>query len=152
MRQFTDRRRKSILQRYVEQLVILRVFLVAITAQILGLALYEEQSLNYRLLQSGGLPATIGLCALAVLALLAFADLVVNDVLPERHRFDIGAKKRDTIWLCIAATYLGYAFVLIPKDGGLWLSTIFVTYALAAAFVAVHHVVADLIERARREQ
>lgn len=149
---FVERRQRSTLQRYVDQLVVMRIVLILITFQVVGLAVYEERSLNYRLVEAGGIPATISLCALAALAALAFADLVVNDVLPARFRFDIGSRKRDTIWLGISITYLGYAFVLVPHVGGAWLAGLFVTYALAAAFVAVYHVVVDLIERNRRRE
>jgi len=151
---FVERRRPSATQKYTEHLVFMRILLVLLTFATIGLSVDQPESLHYRLMQYGGIPAAVSLCVLAVLASTAAADVIVNDMMPTKYKFDMGARIRDTVWLLISATYLGYALVLVDRMenyGGGWLAVIFSIYAVFSACVAVVHVLTEVIERKYRE-
>lgn len=120
----------------------LRVLLCAQTLMVAGIAIYEPRSLNYAMVQSGGVEAYASLAILSVLALLALADVVINDILPHDWESKWCFQHRHLLWAGMGCTFAAYAFVLSRQHVGAWLAATFAVYAvgcMAVAFFDLHY-------------
>lgn len=116
--------------------VALKIFLVLITFEVIGLSLYEEDSLNYVLMKSGGLAGQLSLVVLGLINVCNCLDIAMN--LGATNRRIILPRWKSETWLLTAFTYLGYCFVLATQGRGYWLMGLFCTYAAGCIFVAVN--------------
>ena len=97
-----------------------RLFMFALLALVIVASLLDSTSMQYRLVQKAGLPAYISLSVLTALCLLAFADTIINDVLPDKYRIGVSLRCRQLMWMGIAATIAGYAYVALRNQVGVW--------------------------------
>ena len=77
------------------------------------------------------------LFVLGVLSLVVLADVVINDLMPDRFRFKTGVKTRQTIWMWIGVTYLAYAFVNVRVGFEWWLAVVYALCAMRSAVIAL---------------
>lgn len=122
--------------------ILVRVLLSVQTLMVVCIALFEPLSLNYQMVQTGGLATAASLAVLSVLAMLSLADVLINDVLPRDWRLPFGHNYRHLLWGCMACTYAAYVFVLARQNTGFWLAGTFAVYAtgcMAIAFFDLRH-------------
>lgn len=98
-----------------------RLFMFALLALVVLMSFYEPQSIQYQLSRGAGWPAYLSLFVLSILSLLALADTVVNDMLPDKYHLHISLKCRQLIWMFLAATLSGYAYVVFKNHAGAWI-------------------------------
>lgn len=107
-----------------------RLFLCALVFLNIAFAYgYPESQQFYLVHKIGGLSHAC-MTVLGAFTALALADVVVNDILPERYRIGISLYCRQHIWMFIASTLAGLAFVAIRYGMNTWLA---VWYSLFAA-------------------
>lgn len=107
-----------------------RLFMFALIALIVVMSFFEPTSMQYRLSHAAGLPAFASLAVLSILATLALADTIVNDVLPDRYHLGVSLRCRQLIWMFLGATLGGYAYVVLKSHAGVWVG---LWYALCAS-------------------
>lgn len=105
-----------------------RLFVAALTLYLAGAGLYAGGSFAHAMMRAGGWAAEVCTATLGVLALMALADVVVNDMLPARFVWRCGVRYRQGLWGWLAITHVGLAFVSwhyygIPGAG--WLAALY---------------------------
>jgi hypothetical protein len=113
-----------------------RLFLVGVCILAVCTAFFEPTSTSYTMVRIGGWPARVCMAVLVGLSILALADTIVNDMLPEPYVFKTGWKFRQGIWMLIAVTFTGTSFVTIRLDGGMLLAAMQLLYGLRCAGVS----------------
>lgn len=119
-----------------------RLFLALLTLLVVGVCGLEPTSLGHVMVVVGGTPATVLLILLAALAVVAFADTVVNDVLPEPYVFRTGVRCRQGLWMAIAVLHTMQAWVLVNNGIGYWVAATYFLYAArcaAVSFLDLHY-------------
>jgi hypothetical protein len=99
-----------------------RLFASALAFYVYASSLYSTESLIYALAAGGGGPALACMNVLAALALAGALDTVVNDCLPDRWRWACGVRYRQVLWMLLAVTYTGLAWVSMREPWGGWLA------------------------------
>ena len=116
--------------------MLIRLFLPSLTLMVVGLSLFEPRSLNYALAAGGGGEALASLIVLALLAVAALADALVNDVLPPRYVLPWGRRYRHLVWAGMGCIFAAYAHILERQDDGHWLAATYAVYAIGCMAVA----------------
>lgn len=113
-----------------------RLFLSGLSFMAIGNAYFEPASLDYMLLRIGGFWANACMLTLLLLTLIAVLDTIVNDMLPERFTWRGPLGRRRGIWMCIAITYAGIAYVITRNGSGYWVAGLYTLCAVRCAGVA----------------
>lgn len=113
-----------------------RLFLAGLCILAVCVSFFEPTSTSYIVMHAGGWAARVCMGTLLLLSLVALADTVVNDMLPEPYVFRTGWRFRQGVWMLIAITFTGMAFVSIRFDTGHWLALVDVLYGLRCAGVS----------------
>lgn len=113
-----------------------RLFLTSVSTLVVATAFFEPNSMSYALVKMGGWPARICMAVLLVASVVAFADTVVNDMLPESYLFKTGWKFRQGIWMLIAITFTGLSFVTFKLIESPLLSAFYCLFGLRCAGVS----------------
>lgn len=113
-----------------------RIFLAGLCILAVCVSFFEPTSTSYIVMHAGGWAARVCMGALLALSLIALADTVVNDMLPAPYVFQTGWRFRQLIWMLIAITFIGMAFVSIRLDTGRWLALVHIAYGLRCAGVS----------------
>jgi uncharacterized membrane protein len=115
-----------------------RLFACALALYVWASSLYSTDSLIYGLTAEGGWPAALCMLILAVLAVSAAVDTIINDVLPHRIMWRAGRVYRQGLWMGMAVTYAGMAWVAFGPhlDGGAWLASYYLLCAAHCVSVA----------------
>lgn len=71
-----------------------------------------------------------------ILSVLALLDVVINDLLPESCHLRVARRFRQGIWLWIAVTYVGYAFVSVKSQLQPWMVGFYLLCAIRSAAIA----------------
>ena len=132
-----------------------RLFLTILSLVVVAVAFLEPQSLSYTLMRIGGTPVRLCMGILLGLAIIAAADTIVNDILPDRFRFHSALRLRQGIWMVIGVTYVGMAFVIVKYGSGYGIALIYVIYAMRAcaiSFLDLYYEYRDTIEERARLQ
>lgn len=90
-----------------------RVFVSLNVAFACLLAFTQVQDAIRAILERAGTPGYVALSGLLGLSALALADVLVNDVLPERFVLRLALKYRHTIYMLMSLGCLSIAFVLV---------------------------------------
>ena len=90
-----------------------RVFISLNVAFACLLAFTHVQDAIHTIMERAGTLGYVALTALLSLSALALADVLVNDLLPDRFILRIGLKYRHTIYMLMSLGCLSIAFVLV---------------------------------------
>lgn len=90
-----------------------RVFVSLNVAFACLLAFSQVQDVIRVILDRAGAPGYVAMGLLLGLSALALADVLINDVLPDRFILRIGLKYRHTIYMLMSLGCLSIAFVLV---------------------------------------
>lgn len=119
-----------------------RLFMCVIIA-LVSLASFSKGMLpSYGLTPLDGWAANASRAALIGLMLLALADTVINDMLPDNFRIGISLKYRQLVWMLLATTLTGYAYISFrygaDKFTATWL-LLFGARCVTVAFIDLRH-------------
>lgn len=92
-----------------------RVFVSLNVAFACLLAFGQVQDAIRAVLDRAGTPGYVAMGFLFGLSALALADVLINDVLPDRFTLRIGLKYRHTIYMLMSLGCLSIAFVLVKN-------------------------------------
>lgn len=113
-----------------------RLFLAALCMLVVAISFFEPNSMSYALVRIGRWPAQICMFALLAMSLLALADTVVNDMLPEPYVFKTGWRFRQGVWMLIAVTFTGLGFVTMRMADSYLMALVYWLYAWRCAAVS----------------
>ena len=113
-----------------------RLFMASLSVAVTGTALFEPTSTSHFMTVVGGSYASLSIIALLLLNIAALADTVINDMLPEPYLFKTGWKFRQGIWMLIAITFIGTAFVAVRMELSLWLAGTYTLYGMRCASIS----------------
>lgn len=116
--------------------VVDRLFQNAVAMVVVLGAYVEPEWALYKLVHSNGLPAGVCMLALFMASVVAFLDTLVNDMLPPKYTLQVALGKRRGMWMFLAVTYAGIAFVAIRSGFGLFSAIYFLLFAARCAGVA----------------
>ena len=105
---------------------LIRASLLIQATTTVSLGWWAQSSLTARLIERGGTPAILVLCAMSALVLLGLADAFVNDVLPERFSLVCIKSHRHIGFMVLGAAYMIQVFAGIsdsPTGAGILLTT-----------------------------
>lgn len=129
-----------------------RLFYSSLTLAIVGTSFFERESMIYGLVQEGGAWAFLSMAALGGFGLVAMVDTIVNDVLPPKWMLHTALRFRQTIWLLIAVTFSGHAFVIMRADKvAYWVMVVYMLYSCRCAAVAFADLAYEFDESLPRE-
>lgn len=113
-----------------------RLFQNSIALAVIAGAYCEPDWALHKIVAVNGTPADVCMGALAILSLIAFFDTLVNDMLPDRFSLQVALGKRRGIWMMLAITYAGIAFVSVHSGFGIYSAIYFMLFASRCAGVA----------------
>lgn len=116
--------------------VVDRLFMNALSMVVVGGAYIEPGWALHKMVYVNGLPAHLCMLLLFIMSAIALADTVVNDMLPRRFTLQTALGKRRGVWMFIAITYAGIAFVAIRSGFGFFSAAYFLLFAARCAGVA----------------
>jgi len=126
-----------------------RLYLALSTLATIGVIWLESDSLMHRLITQSGPAGWYLVGILAFVAIVALADSIVNDLLPDRYRLKAAKRYRHLVYVAIAMGLASMSYVFLAVGGGwrpvvlpFWVDTMF---AAMVAFL-------DLFQRHRRPQ
>lgn len=117
--------------RWLRFAFLIRFCLLIQAATTVSLAWWSQSSLTARLIERGGTPATVVLCAMSGMVLVGLADAFINDVLPDRFSLLCVKSHRHVGYMMLGATYVMQVFAGLedsPTGAGILLAN----YAAAA--------------------
>lgn len=126
-----------------------RLFMSAISVVVVAVSQLEPASLSFVLVKSGGIWAQACMLFLFITSLVAAADTVVNDMLPPKYTLQTALGKRRGLWMCIAVTYAGIAFVVVKADISWSVSIFYLLFAARCAgvsFLDLYYEYADVVK------
>lgn len=106
-----------------------RLFMTAVSMTVVAISQIEERSLSYMMVQQGGVYANLCMGFLFLMSVVALFDTVVNDMLPPRFMLQWPLGRRRGIWMAIAVTFAGIAFVANKADLGWSVSIFYIFFA-----------------------
>lgn len=130
----TDRRKAAI---FGDRLILSRVLLCALGYVSLLLAINEPESLNSKMVESGGAIAWTTVYITLVLNTIALLDIIVNDVVYKHLEVNIYVTSRYLIWSVLASIWMMYTFVLLKTELSFWLAMVYLIYSLGCLMIAV---------------
>lgn len=113
--------------------VVHRLFLSLYTMLVVAVSFLEPESLSYRTRVGNGISAQLCYLTMFVMAIMAFVDTFINDVLPDKYSFKTGKQFRQYLWLFVGVTFAGLAFVSAHGASAFFLA---ISYTLHAAWCA----------------
>lgn len=113
-----------------------RLFQNIVAVVVVVGAYVEPEWALYKLVHSNGIPAQVCMIGLLLASVIALLDTAVNDMLPPRFTLQVALGKRRGIWMFIAITYAGIAFVAIRSGFGFFSAVYFLLYAMRCAGVS----------------
>jgi hypothetical protein len=129
-----------------------RLFLAVLVLTTVAISLREPDSLSHVLMLLGGVPAQVLLGLLAVTAIAALGDSIINDILPDRYSWHCGIVYRQAAWIAMAVLLAGYAWVSSRYHVGGWLTVVYALYSVRAAGIAFQDLHAEAQVRTRRRR
>lgn len=120
-----------------------RLFLFALVFLVTMSAAFDTTDYSYHLLHSSDVAVYVVLTMLTTLGLLGLADVIVNDILPEKYAFQVAKHQRQLIWMLIGITLMTFAYMVI-RSGYLWASAWYIVIALrcvSVAFLDMHYAI-----------
>lgn len=118
-----------------------RLFLFALVLMVTVSAVFDKTDFTYHVLRGSDFGIYASLGALTFLALVGLADVVVNDILPERYNFHVAKHQRQLIWMLIGVTLMSFAYMIL-RHGNSWSSVWYILIALrcvSVAFLDMHY-------------
>lgn len=106
-----------------------RLFMSGLGTLAVGTAIFEPTSSSYIMMHAGGVPSVLCMLILLVLSAVALSDTVINDMLPDPYVFKTGWRFRQGVWMAIAVTFVGLAFVTIKFNLSMWLAATLTAYS-----------------------
>lgn len=122
---------------------LIRVSLLIQSTTTVSLAWWAQSSLTARLIERGGTPAMLILCAMTGMVLIGLADAFVNDVLPERFSLQFVRKHRHVVYMVLGATYMMQVFAGL-YDSPTGANILLINYAAVAVCCAAFAAAATL--------
>ena len=113
-----------------------RIFMAMLTLCMVGFAAWQPETSAFWFAYSDKV-GSISLVVLAVLSGVALLDVLINDLMPDRFKFKLALKMRQSLWMWIAITYLAYAFVNVKVGFELWLAAVYVLCAGRSVGISV---------------
>lgn len=107
---------------------------------------FEDESLVHRIITESGPTGMYCVLILALVAMIAAADVVINDLLPDAYQFEVAKRYRHLVYMALAMGLMSLCFVMTKAKGD-W-TQITLRYQLDAA-VAATLAVLDLFSRHR---
>lgn len=121
-----------------------RLYVAMSVLYITLLSVYDTGTMAYRLVGNSG--GTVPMLVLAGVALMALADVVINDLLPRRFRFAFACHYRHLIYMAMALGLVSTGFIVAKEHG---LATLHARLSIDAA-VATAVAFFDLFARHRK--
>lgn len=119
-----------------------RIFLCLLIFLIIAFSTLAPEVQRITLVPFNGWYAYFARIALGLLAVIALSDTIVNDLLPRKYSLSIKLQHRQLIWMFLACTLVGLAYVnfRVSKDmwSGIWLS-VFGARCASVAFLDLKH-------------
>jgi amino acid transporter len=119
------------------KLILSRFILCSLGYVSLLLGLLEPESLNFKMIASGGVLALVTVYIALVLNVLATIDIFINDVLPSNYTSRLSKDIRYLVWSILAAIWMMYTFVLLKTELSFWLAQVFLIYSLGCITIAI---------------
>ncbi|APW38455.1 hypothetical protein RD110_15640 [Rhodoferax koreense] len=110
----------------------------------------EPSALTHRLIEKSGQQGWMLAAGLAAVAMVAIADVIVNDLMPERFRLVTAKNKRHLVYCFLALGILCMTYVFVSGDGG-WYRPLVLPFWIDALF-AVGVAFFDSFQRHRAPQ
>lgn len=114
----------------------MRIFLGVMTALASMRSVLDPESFSARIAGITGEGVKIALIVMGVLAVLAVADAIINDVLNPQWRYSFGVRQRHMLWGLIGLIYAAMAFLVVKQDLNPWAATTFVFFGFGCMAVA----------------
>lgn len=81
------------------------------------IALLETGSANHRIIEAGGPIGSLSMAALMCLAFVALCDVVINDLMPARYRFEWSFDYRHLLYMWLALGLVSVSVVVMKAAG-----------------------------------
>lgn len=119
-------------------------YLLSIVACTTALrSLFDPYSMSWYIVVGGGIWAQGLFMAMGVLGVLLLLDVLINESLPERYRFNCAAKHRWMLWAVLGCLYAAFSYVLIREGSdrawAAWMYFIFASGSMAVGFWDLHY-------------
>ena len=125
---------------------ITRLYVALSTLVSAVIIVFEDEALVHKIVWHSGPTGMWCVVALALVALVAAADVVVNDLLPDRFVFEVAKRNRHLVYMALSMGLMSLCFVMTQSKGE-W-SQVTLRYQLDA-LVAATLAVLDLFSRHR---
>lgn len=130
--------------------VLSRFFFSFLTALIIVLGFTAPETVTYHVVKYGGVSALANSLVLLVCSVVAWLDVVLNDILPPRFSFYFDRRQRHLVWGVMGIAYLGHSFILARLDSSFLSVGIFTVLGVWASSIAAMDVVYELLARCRQ--
>jgi len=120
-----------------------RLFLFALVFLTTVTAALDTTDYTYHMLHSSDVAVYMILSTLTVLGVLGLADVIVNDILPEKYSFHVAKHQRQLIWMLIGITLMTFAYMILRSGYG-WAASWYIIIALrcvSVAFLDMHYAI-----------
>lgn len=111
-----------------------RLFLASLVTFVVLLSYFEPGSIQHQMAHASGWPAHVSLVTLATLTLFVVLD-AINDVFGF-VKLRIRLYCRQLVWMFIASTLAGYAYVLLRMGIGYWSALWYIIFSMRCVSVA----------------
>lgn len=115
---------------------LIRSYIAANVFVTCSIALFEPNSVIYRVVQESGFTGSMSVGVLMCLAFVALCDVLINDLMPARYRFEWSFDYRHLLYMWLAMGLVSVSAVIIKSIGPSPLLLRFWLDALLAALVA----------------
>lgn len=120
-----------------------RLFLLSLVMMVTVSALFDARDITYHLLRTSNHAVYASLGVLSVLSVVALADVIVNDLLPESYALHGAIHQRQLIWMLIGVTLMTFAYMII-RHSNPWSSVWYILIAVrcvSVAFLDMHYAI-----------
>lgn len=120
-----------------------RLFLVSLVFMVTVSAVFDATDITYHLLRTADDAIYVSLGLLTLLSVLGLADVIVNDILPEKYAFRVAFHQRQLIWMLIGVTLMTFAYMII-RHGNPWSAVWYILIAarcVSVAFLDMHYAI-----------
>lgn len=111
---------------------------------------YEPQALTHKLIDASGEQGWVMVGILGSICIVAIADVVVNDLLPDKFRLASAKRYRHLIYIALAMGIFCMAYVFVAGDGSTFRPLVLPFLLNGAVSAAVAFL--DLFQRHRAPQ
>lgn len=123
-----------------------RVFFSLMTLLFLVISIAEPDSLLFKIHTLESFASVTSRSIMAVSAILALADVVLNDILSEKYHFFCNRRQRYIIWCVLSMSFISYSLLFAKLGYSGWTSSMYVLLGAWAATIAVMDVVYEVKE------